>query len=445
MKALRYGALVLLGLTGAASSSIAGDSPAFSKAMDVHVTVNADKTATIDTTVRHKILKESAIRMLGEPTFSYSESTSAFEIREAFTEKADGRRIDVDPASILTRDAATGLNAVYQRDSKTKTAIFPDVEIGDSLVYVTRSHRFDKRLGENFVYSQLLSQSSPFVSYRLVVDVPTAVDLSVHVSGAGLTQTVSEDGVSRRHIITYEPSSWSTDEPGAVSAWDRDPQIIITTFKSQAEVGTAKWRLRQGKDVVTPEIQALADDITKGIDNRRAQAEAIDHWVKKNIRYVMVTIGTSGYTPNPASSVLKNKYGDCKDHAILVATLLKAKGISSEQVLINVGSSYRLAELPMPESNHAMLYLPEFGMYTDPTASSASFGVLYLDAYDKPVLHISDTGVRLAKNTGYEGRGSRHRDDNENGGRNRWLHHGRNTSTCHRDTRVDRSPDCRAH
>jgi hypothetical protein len=151
------------------------------------------------------------------------------------------------------------------------------------------------------------------------------------------------------------------------------------------------------KDVVTPEIQALSDEITQGIGERRAQAAAIDRWVKKNIRYVMVFLGSGGVTPNPAPAVLKNRYGDCKDHVALMGALLKAKGIASEQTLINLGSIYGLPNLPMPSFNHVMLYLPEFGLYTDPTSSYVSFGTLPDSSYDKPVLHISPAGGRAAR------------------------------------------------
>jgi len=44
-----------------------------------------------------------------------------------------------------------------------------------------------------------------------------------------------------------------------------------------------------------------------------------------------------------------------------------------------------------------MLYLPEFDVYTDPTASYSSFGTLPEGSYDKPVLHISNAGGRLAR------------------------------------------------
>ena len=39
--------------------------------------------------------------------------------------------------------------------------------------------------------------------------------------------------------------------------------------------------------------------------------------------------------------------------------------------------------------NHVMLYLPELGLYDDPTQQFASFGVLAAAEYDKPVIHVS--------------------------------------------------------
>jgi hypothetical protein len=148
---------------------------------------------------------------------------------------------------------------------------------------------------------------------------------------------------------------------------------------------------------VTPEIQALADEITAGVTDKRAQAAAIDHWIKGNVRYVAIYLGSGRVVPNDAATVLKNKYGDCKDQVTLMAALLAAKGIASELVLINGGNAHTL-DLPptLAAINHVMIYLPEFALYDDPTASFASFGVLH-DTYDKPAVHLSESGVRLGR------------------------------------------------
>jgi transglutaminase-like putative cysteine protease len=373
------------------------NSPAHHLSIDAHMVVAPDLSATTVATTRLKVLRESAIRVLGQQSIPFNTSLASLEILEAFTEKPDGRKLMVEPTNILTRDAATGLNAIYQRDAKVMTLVFPDVEVGDTLVYVSRVIRSDARLPGHFFFSLVLPRSVPYAAYRLAVDVPKSLALRTHAKGDGLTLEVAEAGHGKRHVFHYKPKVWSLDEPNAVAAWDRDPQLVITTFGSMAELGAGYWSRMKGDDRVSPAIQALAEEITKGVDGRRAQAEAIERWVKKNIRYVLVFLGSGGFTPNPASTVLKNKFGDCKDHVALMGALLKAKGIPSEQVLVSMSNMYRLPELPTPLFNHVMLYLPEVGVYTDPTASSAAFGVLPESSYDKPVLHISEAGGRPAR------------------------------------------------
>jgi transglutaminase-like putative cysteine protease len=382
-----------------ASSASAADrnAPPHTVAVDARVVVHPDLTATIDNTVRYKVLRESAIRSLGQQNLTYVESLNLLEVVEAYTEKADGRRIPIEPTGILTRDAATGLNAIYLRDAKVKTLIFPDVEVGDTLVYVTRTNRIDRRFPGHFSFQAVLPRSMPLDSYHLSLEAPRTLALEVRIRGAGLSHETSDVGDIRRHLFSYRPSGWATEEPGAVSSSDRDPRLVITNFKDQAELGASYWSSMRDEAAVAPEIEALAEEITKGLTDRRAQTAAIDRWVKKNIRYVLVFLGSGGITPTPAASVLKNKFGDCKDHVALMGALLRAKGIASEQVLINVGNAYRLPDPPIPSFNHVMLYLPELGIYTDPTASHASFGVLPAGSYDKPVLHISAAGGRPAR------------------------------------------------
>ncbi|MBR7508631.1 transglutaminase domain-containing protein, partial [Mycobacterium tuberculosis] len=67
------------------------------------------------------------------------------------------------------------------------------------------------------------------------------------------------------------------------------------------------------KLAVTPEIQALADELTKDVPGRREQTQRIYNWVRGNIRYVALYLAQGGYVPHPAGDILRNRYGDCKD------------------------------------------------------------------------------------------------------------------------------------
>src|SRR5258708_38927933 len=121
---------------------------------------------------------------------------------------------------------------------------------------------------------------------------------------------------------------------------------------------------------VTAKIQAQADTITAGISDRRQQAEKIHHWVSAHISYLSIELGAAAVAPRSAETVLANGYGDSRDHAVILAALLKAKGIDSEIALINSGNGYSLSETPaVPgQPHHAPRLLPRFRVATPTTA-----------------------------------------------------------------------------
>jgi transglutaminase-like putative cysteine protease len=382
----------------AATPAEQGDTTSSSVTYDVDLTIHADKTAQKKQTTRITVLSQGGVQAVGQQTLNVIEGMQTLEILEAYTEKKDGRKVPVDPATIITRDAASGLNAMYVRDQKLRTVIFPDVEVGDTIVMVTLRTWISGVYPGHFTDQYLFSRGFSIADSTVRIAAPKDLALKVAVQGPGLDHQVAEEAGTTRHTIVYHSQPRIPAEIGATSPMDRDPQIWISTFKNFEEEGQSYWQAAGPQAQVTPEIQTLADTITKGLDDRRAQAVAIDRWVKTNIRYVSVSLGTSRVVPNPAESVLKNKYGDCKDHVTLMSALLAAKGIAAEQVLINAGNVYTLPETAtVAYFNHVILYLPEFGLYDDPTVSMAAFGVLSSLTYDKPVVHASAKGVYRAR------------------------------------------------
>jgi transglutaminase-like putative cysteine protease len=373
------------------------DQAAFTISTNTDFTIRPDRTVRKIIDLRIAIQKEGAISSVGQQRLSYIEGMETLTILEAYTQKADGRRIDVDPAQIITSDVGSGI-VMFLRDEKVRTAIFPDLAVGDTIVLRAAIEKNRDFFPGQFADQFIFPRSAPIKNAAVTVTAPKDIAVKVQVKGDDISQTIDEDDSVRRHVITYTSRGTLIDPPGSLSVWDREPHVLVSSFQDHAELGRAYWTEAAPKAAVTPQIQAIADQVTSGITGRRAQAEAIDRWVKRNIRYVAVFIGTGRWTPHTADEVLKNRYGDCKDHAILLASLLAAKGIDSEQVLINLGNAYTLPEVAAKAPfNHAIIYIPEFNLYDDPTASHAGFGVLHEQAYDKPVVHGEPSGGRIAR------------------------------------------------
>lgn len=63
--------------------------------------------------------------------------------------------------------------------------------------------------------------------------------------------------------------------------------------------------------------------------------QAIGYFVQHDIRYVGIELGIGGFQPHPAPEVFSHRYGDCKDKATLVRSMLREIGIESYHVVIN--------------------------------------------------------------------------------------------------------------
>ena len=354
--------------------------------LDAAITVRSDRTWQTVVTQRASVFTESAIDRAGRQSISYIESMESLEVTAAYTEKPNGRRIPVEPANIVKRDGASPNETVY-RDIKQITIFYPDLAVGDTVVYTVKVEHKGSAYPGHVFESVTFPGGVQLADSTIRIAVARSVPLRVNSFGNGIQGRRSEEGDTIRYSGTIAGQA-----PGP------ERTVNISTFEDLAAVGHSYWGDAKARATVTPEVRKLADEITRGIPDRRAQAEAISLWVKRNIRYVAVYFGTARVVPNDTATILKNRYGDCKDHVTLMTALLAAKGIASEQVLVNSGTTYDFAEVLAPRIlNHVMIYLPEFKLYDDPTTPRVTFGVLTIDTHDKPVIHVSAEGVRTAR------------------------------------------------
>src|SRR5581483_5978472 len=174
---------------------------------------------------------------------------------------------------------------------------------------------------------------------------------------------------------------------------DSGPYFIASSVKDYDGLAHVVGALIRPKVAVTPEIQKQADTITAGITDRKEQARAIYDWVSQHLRYVAVDFGNGGFIPHDPNWTMNNGFGDCKDQAVLFASLLKARNISSELVVIHAGNRYKLSGVPWNgDFNHMIVYLPDWKIYADTTVKNVPFQVLPTQDYGKPVVHLVETG-----------------------------------------------------
>jgi hypothetical protein len=118
----------------------------------------------------------------------------------------------------------------------------------------------------------------------------------------------------------------------------------------------------------SPEIKQEVAKLSASKTSQLQKMQAIGDFVQHDIRYVAIELGIGGFQPHSAPDVFSHHYGDCKDKATLVRSMLRELGVESFHVVINDSRGSVTREMPAHNGfNHVItaIKLPE-GL-TDPS------------------------------------------------------------------------------
>src|SRR5271163_2485593 len=172
-------------------------------------------------------------------------------------------------------------------------------------------------------------------------DVP-AIDLS------GVPMAPSEEALAGRMVIHYS----ATDLPTGDQRW--------------AQIGDWVDRLAAPSTEAPREIDLKAKDLTAGAADFKAKIRSVADFMQREIRYVAIEIGIGGYQPHPAADIFKYRYGDCKDKATLLISMLNAVGVRATWVLVDTHRGYVDPALPSRDGNHMIAAIEMPSGYRDP-------------------------------------------------------------------------------
>ncbi|MGC2791571.1 MAG: DUF3857 and transglutaminase domain-containing protein [Candidatus Sulfotelmatobacter sp.] len=106
----------------------------------------------------------------------------------------------------------------------------------------------------------------------------------------------------------------------------------------------------------SPEVKQQVASLTGSQATPLQKMQAVAGFVQQDIRYVAIELGVGGYQPHPAAEVFAHRYGDCKDKATLVRSMLREIGIDSYPVVIYTERGAVTPQTPAHQGfNHAIL------------------------------------------------------------------------------------------
>lgn len=353
------------------SAAIAGN------AYRIDYTVNADNALAYSIVIDQDLKDQADIRNWRQFSEDFNPETQTLDFEEAWVDLPGQRRIVLGNEDVRLGSVSDNEYSGIFSGRKRKTLIFPQLTVGGRIHLKVRLE--NKVPGFLGAFDYLWYRDTTiYGSIAFSLTYPKSTNLQWAAgNGIAITQrTLNQDRIRIEGVFPTGARGFKF-EPNAPDDTDYLPFFSFSTLDSLEEYGRALYQSAEGKDKVTPEIRALTESIVQrkqGLD----AAEAIHNWIIANIGYVQIWLNPDdGFVPHSAADVLRNGYGDCKDHVVLMQAMLAAAGIRSEPVIVNWGNRYKLFPVANPlQFNHVIIHLPDFGVFDNPTEHNAAFGVL---------------------------------------------------------------------
>jgi len=187
-------------------------------------------------------------------------------------------------------------------------------------------------------------------------------------------------------------------------------------FLNWSEMGVWENQLLQGRLNASPAIKQKVAELTANRPATPAKMQALAEFMQKDIRYVAIELGIGGWQPHAADETFSHRYGDCKDKATLLASMLKEIGVDSYLVPIHterggvtpntpphIGSfNHVILAIHLPDgvndpSFTAVFQDPKLGrlLIFDPTDEITPFGSVRGALQDSYALMVTPDGGQL--------------------------------------------------
>lgn len=341
---------------------------------------------------------EDAAQDAREFAFSYQGDRQVVTLRAAKVYRPDGK---VDEA-IDTGEAGVANPAISMYTStRTFYVRFPRLSPGDivELRYRVEDVTLRNEIADYFGEIEYLQSDEPIASSEYILIAPKTKKLNVFASPlSGLQRETTESGDQSimRFVATDVPPL--SPEPSMPPWSEVLAHVHVSTFKAWDEVGAFYWGLAKDQLDVDDEVRKKVRELTKGLKDDAAKVKAVYRYATE-LRYVALEFGIEGIRPRRASQTMARGWGDCKDKATVIVTMLREIGIPATIVLVRTQMRGGMESEPasLAPFDHAIAYVPSLDLYLDGTAEHT--GSNELPAMDRGAfaLQINEGKAKLVR------------------------------------------------
>lgn len=313
-------------------------------------------------------LTDEAAAAAREYAFGYQAASEIVQLRAARVYRADGR---IDEA-IDTGEAPADNPAIAMYTSGRIFYVqFPRLSAGDvvELQYRVESVTPRNEFADYFGEIKYLQSSDSIASSEYILRAPKERPIYAHAS-PGIVRRDEVEGDMHIYRFSAEDTAPIDPEPGMPPFTETAAQVHVSTYRTWNDVARWYWGLAKDQFAADDEVRRLVRRLTENLTDPADKVRAIYGWVTQRTRYVALEFGIYGYKPRRSSQTLARGWGDCKDKATLMITMLEEAGIDASFVLVRTMMRGDIAKEPasLASFDHAIVYIPSMDLFLDGTA-----------------------------------------------------------------------------
>src|SRR5258708_3270917 len=277
-----------------------------------------------------RVVTSAGVQNASEVSIDFDPSYQRLVLHDAAIIR-DGKRIDEmarDDVRVIEKEA-DAKDSIY--DGQLTALLFlKDVRPGDVIDYSWSLEGSNPLLGGRYADEFDFGARVPTRLMRHRIIWPASRPL--HISKpASIEHRGAED------VYTWERSDVkANDAEDSIPEWyERSETVQVTEHGSWNEVAQWSAALFRLDDKSKAAVAKLGNDVRTSNHGREAALVGSIRFVQDDIRYLGIEMGRGSHEPRQPAVVLAQRYGDCKDKALLLATLLRELGIEAYPALVN--------------------------------------------------------------------------------------------------------------
>lgn len=319
----------------------------------LHVEKQADYTHIIK-----EIVSEAGIQNGSSINIGFDPSFERLDVHEIIVWRNNVAVSRLSASSFKVIADEKELSRFIYQGSYSAYCILDDIRKGDKIEYAYTITGRNPIFNNKFFRDLYFQSTVPFAHVYKSILVSPSRKLNFKSFNKAPQASVSvKDGLTNYQWNGYQvlPAPYYDNQPGWYNNY---AYIQVSDYNSWKEVTDWALNVNPVMPVTNGKLAAKIVELkaaTKG--DKEKYFRAAVKMVQDEVRYMGIEMGEYSHRANHPEKVFNQRYGDCKDKSLLLASVLKAGGIEAEMVLVNSGISRGMENyIPSPNAfDHAVV------------------------------------------------------------------------------------------